>query len=112
MAKHCLRDLGLPEARFRDVEFFMNTDSEQLARQYMTLAQEIAAELRAGRNVAYLTIGDAMTAITVVLAMSFGVVVPKMIVDRFGSATPRDRDLVANLDSAPRGMLPAEPPAK
>jgi precorrin-2/cobalt-factor-2 C20-methyltransferase len=61
VAKHCLRDLGLPEERFREVEFFMTADSQQLARQYAELAQEIAAELRAGRNVAYLTIGDAMT---------------------------------------------------
>jgi precorrin-2/cobalt-factor-2 C20-methyltransferase len=61
VARRCLRDLGLPEERFRDVEFFMNNDSEQLVRQYRKLAREIAAELRAGRNVAYLTIGDAMT---------------------------------------------------
>jgi precorrin-2/cobalt-factor-2 C20-methyltransferase len=61
VAKACLRNLGLPEERFRDVEFFMNADSEQLVLQYRKLAQEIAAELRAGRSVAYLTIGDAMT---------------------------------------------------
>jgi uncharacterized membrane protein YjjB (DUF3815 family) len=73
---------------------------------------QVASNSSANFDLLRATIGDAMTAITVVLAMSFGVVVPKMIVDRFGSATPRDRDLVANLDSAPRFTLPAEPPAK
>src|SRR3989441_3722697 len=35
------------------------------------------------------TIADAMTAIAIILAMSFGVVAPKMIMDRFGgSSTP------------------------
>jgi uncharacterized membrane protein YjjP (DUF1212 family) len=35
------------------------------------------------------TIADAMTAITIILAMSFGVVAPKMIIERFdGGATP------------------------
>jgi len=54
------------------------------------------------------TIADGMTAITVILAMSFGVVAPKMILNRFGrSATPRDRDLVANLDPAPSAALAA-----
>jgi uncharacterized membrane protein YjjB (DUF3815 family) len=34
------------------------------------------------------TIADAMTAIAIILAMSFGVVAPKMIIDRFrGGAT-------------------------
>ncbi|WP_245557531.1 precorrin-2 C(20)-methyltransferase [Deinococcus peraridilitoris] len=61
VARHCLRGLGLPEERFREVEFFMNTDPAQLARQYAQLAREIAHELRAGRDVAYLTIGDTFT---------------------------------------------------
>jgi hypothetical protein len=35
------------------------------------------------------TIADAMTAIAIILAMSFGVVAPKMIIDRFsGGSTP------------------------
>ena len=56
------------------------------------------------------TIADGMTAITVILATSFGVVAPKMILDRFGrSATNRDRDLVAKLDPAPSAALPAGP---
>jgi len=33
------------------------------------------------------TLADAMTAITIILAMSFGVVAPKMIIDRFGGLT-------------------------
>jgi uncharacterized membrane protein YjjP (DUF1212 family) len=54
------------------------------------------------------TIADAMSAITVILAMSFGVVAPKIIIDRFGgSATPRDRDSPVSLISAPSCALPA-----
>jgi hypothetical protein len=35
------------------------------------------------------TIADAMTAVSIILAMSFGVVAPKMIIDRFdGGLTP------------------------
>ena len=33
------------------------------------------------------TIADAMTAIAIILAMSFGVVAPKMIIDRFGGGS-------------------------
>jgi len=38
------------------------------------------------------TIADAMTAITIILAMSFGVVAPKMIFDRFGGGSQPARD--------------------
>ncbi|ADV65868.1 precorrin-2 C(20)-methyltransferase [Deinococcus maricopensis] len=61
VARHCLRDLDLPEDRYREVEFQMRTDPADLARQYAALAAEIAVDLRAGRDVAYLTIGDSMT---------------------------------------------------
>jgi uncharacterized membrane protein YjjP (DUF1212 family) len=37
------------------------------------------------------TIADAMTAIAIILAMSFGVVAPKMIIDRFGGSSTPDR---------------------
>jgi uncharacterized membrane protein YjjB (DUF3815 family) len=37
------------------------------------------------------TIADAMTAIAIILAMSFGVVAPKMIIDRFGGGSTSTR---------------------
>src|SRR5215510_9565353 len=37
------------------------------------------------------TIADGMTAITVILAMSFGVVFPKIVIDRIGDATTHSR---------------------
>ena len=61
VAQYCVRNLDLPEDRFREVEFLMHADPQQLERQYAGLAREIAAELRAGRDVAYLTIGDSLT---------------------------------------------------
>jgi precorrin-2/cobalt-factor-2 C20-methyltransferase len=61
VAQYCVRHLDLPEERFREVEFLMQAEPEQLERQYASLAREIAVELRAGRDVAYLTIGDSLT---------------------------------------------------
>jgi len=37
------------------------------------------------------TIADGMTAITVILAMSFGVVVPKIAIDHFGDSATRSK---------------------
>jgi len=37
------------------------------------------------------TIADGMTAVNVILAMSFGVVVPKVIIDRLGDAATPSR---------------------
>lgn len=61
VARQCLAGLELPEDRFRDVEFAMDPDRRVLASHYAELAVMIAAELRAGRTVAYLTIGDSLT---------------------------------------------------
>ncbi len=61
VARQCLAGLELPEERFRDVEFAMDPDRRVLASHYAELGQQIAAELRAGRTVAYLTIGDSLT---------------------------------------------------
>jgi precorrin-2/cobalt-factor-2 C20-methyltransferase len=47
--------------RLRDIEFNMDTDRTVLSGYYAQLAESIAAELRAGRSVAYLTIGDSLT---------------------------------------------------
>ncbi|MCU1301276.1 MAG: hypothetical protein JWQ87_1560 [Candidatus Sulfotelmatobacter sp.] len=40
------------------------------------------------------TIADAMTAIAIILAMSFGVVAPKMIMDRFGRGSTPTRVVI------------------
>jgi len=61
VAKQCLSGLDLPEDRFREIVYSMDPDRVQMAEHYAKLAEEIAVELRKGRNVAYLTIGDSLT---------------------------------------------------
>ena len=65
VALQCLAgiDIGLERnpGRLREIEFNMDPDRSVLSEHYAQLAQEIAAELRAGRSVAYLTIGDSLT---------------------------------------------------
>jgi precorrin-2/cobalt-factor-2 C20-methyltransferase len=61
VARLCLRGLDPPAARFREIGFRMDPDRSVLATHYAELASEIVAELHAGRNVAYLTIGDTST---------------------------------------------------
>ena len=61
VARQCLAGLAIPEARFREIEFQMDPDRSVLSEHYGELAEAIATELRQGRNVAYLTIGDSMT---------------------------------------------------
>jgi len=53
-ASHCAE-------RIREIEFHMDTDRSVLSDHYAQLAETIAIELRAGLNVAYLTIGDTLT---------------------------------------------------
>jgi hypothetical protein len=52
-----------------------------------------------------------MTAIAIILAMSFGVVAPKMIIDRFaGGSTPSpSRDLPVSMNPTPSRALPVGP---
>lgn len=65
VALQCLAgiDLGLTPGseRLREIEFNMDPDRSVLSEHYAQLADAIASELAAGRNVAYLTIGDTMT---------------------------------------------------
>ena len=61
IARQCLDGLTIPESRLRQVEFIMDPDRDVLREHYGTLAADIAAELEAGRDVAYLTLGDPMT---------------------------------------------------
>ena len=61
VAVQCLAGVPFDSAKLRDIEFNMDPDRSVLSEHYAQLADAIAAELRAGRNVAYLTIGDALT---------------------------------------------------
>lgn len=61
VARQCLAGLEIPAAKLREVEFEMDPDRSVLREHYGALARDIAAELLAGRAVAYLTIGDPMT---------------------------------------------------
>ena len=61
IARQCLDGLVIPESRLREVEFIMDPDRSVLREHYGALAAEISVELEAGRDVAYLTLGDPMT---------------------------------------------------
>lgn len=61
VALQCLAGIDLAQERIREIEFNMDPDRSVLTEHYAQLAQTIAADLRKGLNVAYLTIGDSMT---------------------------------------------------
>ena len=61
VARQCLAGLEIPAERLREVEFTMDPDRGVLREHYTSLADNIATDLQAGRNVAYLTLGDPMT---------------------------------------------------
>lgn len=61
IARQCLEGLDVPRSRLREIEFTMDPDRTVLREHYVALAAEIAIELEAGRDVAYLTLGDPMT---------------------------------------------------
>jgi precorrin-2/cobalt-factor-2 C20-methyltransferase len=61
IARQCIQGLDVPPASLREIEFIMDPDRSVLREHYAALAREIAAELEAGRNVAYLTLGDPLT---------------------------------------------------
>ncbi len=61
VARRCLPPNDIASERFRDVEFNMDPDRTVLSVHYAQLAESIATELRAGKNVAYLTLGDSLT---------------------------------------------------
>jgi len=60
-ARRALPQGEIPEERFREIEFLMDTDREILREHYARLAQTLAVELNTGKNVAYLTLGDSLT---------------------------------------------------
>ena len=61
VALQCLQGIDIDVTRLREIEFNMDPDRSVLQSHYAALAQTIADELRAGRSVAYLTIGDSLT---------------------------------------------------
>jgi precorrin-2/cobalt-factor-2 C20-methyltransferase len=61
VARNCLPPNEIPEERFREIEFSMDSNRSLLDRRYAELAETIALELLAGRDVAYLTLGDPLT---------------------------------------------------
>jgi len=61
VALQCLEGIEIAPQRLREIEFNMDPDRSVLREHYAELAATIAVELRAGRNVAYLTIGDTLT---------------------------------------------------
>jgi precorrin-2/cobalt-factor-2 C20-methyltransferase len=61
IARQCLQGLELPEERFKEVIYNMDSDRVQVDEHYKQMAQDIALELKTGKNIAYLTIGDSLT---------------------------------------------------
>jgi precorrin-2/cobalt-factor-2 C20-methyltransferase len=69
LARNCLPANAIPEERFREIEFSMDSDKDLLAAKYAELAEIIALELLAGQHVAYLTLGDPLTYSTYIYAL-------------------------------------------
>jgi precorrin-2/cobalt-factor-2 C20-methyltransferase len=61
VALQCLTGINIMPERIREIEFNMDPDRSVLSEHYARLAETIAVELRAGHNVAYLTLGDSLT---------------------------------------------------
>jgi len=61
LAARCVEGLGLDASLFVEFEFDMDPGHDSLVARYDELAGRIAADLRAGWNTAFLTIGDPMT---------------------------------------------------
>lgn len=61
IARHCLAGLSVSPERIREITFTMDPDRTVLRDHYAALAQTMADELARGMNIAYLTIGDALT---------------------------------------------------
>lgn len=55
VARGCLPTDEIPDHRFREIEFAMETDRGVLSEHYRKLAEIIGVELNAGCDVAYLT---------------------------------------------------------
>jgi precorrin-2/cobalt-factor-2 C20-methyltransferase len=58
LAREIVAGLGLPEQKFRRADIEMSRERSGANADYRRAAEEIAAELRAGRSVAWITEGD------------------------------------------------------
>ena len=70
VALRCLPIDEIPQDRFREIEFAMESDRSVLSAHYTEFAEIIAAELCAGKDVAYLTLGDPSTYSTYTYALA------------------------------------------
>ncbi len=70
VARQCLPANEIPEERFREVEFTMASDRDVLCEHYASLAKSVAGELRTGKDIAYLTIGDPFTYSTYIYTLA------------------------------------------
>lgn len=70
VARQCLPANEIPDERFREVEFTMDSDRNRLREHYASVAETIAAELRTGKDAAWLTIGDPMTYSTYIYTLA------------------------------------------
>ncbi|MFA5983983.1 MAG: precorrin-2 C(20)-methyltransferase [Methylococcaceae bacterium] len=61
VALQCLTGITIAQEKIREVAFQMESERSWLIGHYTQLAETLAIELRAGHNVAYLTIGDSLT---------------------------------------------------
>lgn len=61
VAGECLRGLEIDASKIREVAYGMESDRTAVRTTYAELAESIASEVRAGKTVAYLTIGDSLT---------------------------------------------------
>jgi precorrin-2/cobalt-factor-2 C20-methyltransferase len=61
VARRCLPTDEIPQHHFREVEFALEADRNVRSAHYVELAETIAKELCAGKDVAYLTLGDPLT---------------------------------------------------
>lgn len=61
VALQCLAGVEFDRSRLCEIEFNMDPDRQVLQSHYAQLGAQLAAQLRAGLQVVYLTIGDALT---------------------------------------------------
>ena len=57
----CLRGLDIPHTKIRDIPFKMDPNRDVLREHYIQVSHLIAKELKQGKNVGYLTLGDPLT---------------------------------------------------
>lgn len=61
VAAQCVKELGVSKDKVREIVYKMDPSRDKIFEFYFELASQIALELRKGKAVAYLTIGDCLT---------------------------------------------------